>query len=192
MKLSPSWQAASCAATQELHSILWNPKVHYRVYTISRSVLILSQINPVHTTPSYLRSILISTHLRLGLPSGLFPSSFPTNILHAFLFSQIRATCLAHRILFDFTNLTILGEKYKLWSSSLCSFLQPPVTSSLFGPNILLNTLFSDTLSLCSSLNVRRQVPHPYRTTGKIIVLHILIFTSLDSRREDKSFWPEW
>jgi hypothetical protein len=37
--------------------------------------------------------------------------------------------------------------------SSLCRFLQPPVTSSLFGPNILLNILFSNTLSLSSSLN---------------------------------------
>jgi hypothetical protein len=27
------------------------------------------------------------THLRLGLPSDLFPSSFPTNSLYAFLFS---------------------------------------------------------------------------------------------------------
>jgi hypothetical protein len=27
----------------------------------------------------------LSTHLRLGLPSGLFPSGFPTIILHAFL-----------------------------------------------------------------------------------------------------------
>jgi hypothetical protein len=35
---------------------------------------------------------------------------------------------------------------------------------------ILLNTLFSNTLSLCSSLNIRDQVSHPYRTTGKIIV----------------------
>jgi polysaccharide pyruvyl transferase WcaK-like protein len=35
---------------------------------------------------------------------------------------------------------------------------------------MLLNTLFSNTLSLCSPLNVRDQVSHPYRTTGKIIV----------------------
>jgi hypothetical protein len=52
---------------------------------------------------------------------------------------------------------------------SLFSFLKPPVISSLFGLNILLNTLFSNTLSLFPSLNVRDQVSHPYRTTGKII-----------------------
>jgi hypothetical protein len=28
MELSTSWKAANCAATQELHNILWNPKVH--------------------------------------------------------------------------------------------------------------------------------------------------------------------
>jgi hypothetical protein len=74
----------------------------------------------------------------------------------------------------------------------LIIFFQPPVTSSLFGPNILLSTLFSNTPSLYSSLNVRDQVPHPYRTTGKITVLYIIIFTFLDKRGEDEKFWTEW
>jgi hypothetical protein len=40
-----------------------------------------------------------------------------------------------------------------LLSSPSCTVFQPPVTSSLLGPNILLNTLFLNSLSLCSSLN---------------------------------------
>jgi hypothetical protein len=36
------------------------------------------------------------------------------------------------------------------------------------------------------------QVSHSYRTTGKIIILYIIIFMFLDSRREDKGFWTEW
>jgi hypothetical protein len=48
-------------------NILWNPKVQQHVHKSPPLVPILSQINPLHTIPSYLRSILISsTHLHLG------------------------------------------------------------------------------------------------------------------------------
>jgi hypothetical protein len=79
--------------------------------------------------------------------------------------------------------LIALGERYESCSYSLCSFLHPHITSSLFGPNIILSTLFSNTLSLCSSLNVRDHVSHPYRSTGRITVFYILTFTFFDSRR---------
>jgi len=70
-------------------------------------------------------------------------------------------------------------------------FLYSPVTSSLLDPNILLNTIFSNTLSLRSSRNVSDQVSHPYKTTGTIIGLNILIFKFLDSKPEDKRFYTE-
>jgi hypothetical protein len=57
MELSPSREAANCAATQELPSVLWNPKVHYRVHKSPPLVPTLSQIDPMPTIPSYLSKI---------------------------------------------------------------------------------------------------------------------------------------
>ena len=86
--------------------------------------LSLSWASPNQSTyphPTSWRSILIlSTHLRLGLPSGLFRSGFPTKNLYTPLSSPIRATCPVHLILLDFITRTILGEEYKSFSSSLC------------------------------------------------------------------------
>ena len=91
-------------------------------------------------------TLILSSHLRLGIPSGLFPSHFPTKILHTPLFSTIRATCSVH--LLYFITRTVLGEQYRSLSSSLRSFRHYPGTSSLLGPNILLNIRFSNTITI--------------------------------------------
>jgi hypothetical protein len=69
----------------------------------------------------------LSTHLCLGLPDGLFPSGFPTNILHTFLWAY---SCYMPSpfILIDLIIRIIFGEEYTSCNSSLCSFLQSPVT----------------------------------------------------------------
>ena len=74
-----------------------------------------NQPNLPSLIPISSRSILIlSSHLRLGLPKGLFPVGLPVKILKALLLSSILATCSANLKLLDLINLTIIGERYKL------------------------------------------------------------------------------
>jgi len=139
-------------------------------------------------------------------PSELIPSYFPK------IHSNVILTSTPRSLPFEFSNQNFVCISYPPphvlhvppshsprfdhtnnipWNFSLCSLLQPPATSSLLGLNIPLSALFSKTLNLRSSLSVRDQVSHLYKTR-KTIFFNILIIKFWETTWENKICFTEW
>ena len=100
-------------------------KIHYHAH-------VLSCVIPVHILPSSFftfSSNMSSSHLILGLQSGLFPSGFPTKTPNLFVFCHTHATYPTHLICNLFI-LTMSGSSTN-HKAPHYEFLHPPVPSSL-------------------------------------------------------------
>jgi hypothetical protein len=94
-------------------------------------------------TPRLISIVITSYHLRLILPTVLFPSGFPTKTVTV-RFHSCYMPCPSHPPCLDYSNCITSYENPHY------AFFLNLITSSLFGQIILLGTLFANTLNLCS------------------------------------------
>jgi hypothetical protein len=116
-----------------------------------------SSSSPPHST-SLRSSLILCSHLCLGLPSGLFPSGFPTKTPYTSHISPIRNTCPAYHIILDLITRTILGEWYCSLSSSLCSCILSTGKMDTPSPVLIANCITS------SEYNTATQVQYSVLT----------------------------
>ena len=105
----------------------------------------IQSMSPSHFQKTHFNSILPSVH---GSSKWFFPSGFPTKILHTPPLSPYVLHAPSPIILLDSVTQIVFDGEYRPLSSSLCSFLHSPVTSSYLGPNILLSSPILKALSL--------------------------------------------
>ncbi len=98
MQQSPSWEANQFSASQKFPAF-YGTRRFITAFTSAHhlSLSLASSIQSITPNSTFWRSILLlSSHLRLDLPSGLFPSGFDTKTLYTPLISPIRATGPTH------------------------------------------------------------------------------------------------
>lgn len=102
----------------------------------------------IHLSPfqyiSLLFILILSSHLRIRVPSSHLRTNFPIVIPRAFYLRPlpVRTTCAAHRNLSHFTTLTMLNGPYKSQTSPSLRNIEN--STSTFCPYIFLSTWCSN------------------------------------------------
>jgi len=99
VEYSPSREANSPLASQEIPRLSWNPMVHYHVHRSPQLVPVLSQMSQVYTLKS------CSSKTSFNIIFHVCPTGFPAKM---FMLSAFQS-CMSHpSLLLDFITLLIL------------------------------------------------------------------------------------
>jgi len=154
MQYSPSWEANVSSLDQKFFASCGI--VFAKIRHLHLPWVRLFQFTPPHPV------LMLSSHLGLVLSRVFFPLCSPAMTLYAIYFPYV--TCLIFSSIIWSPTHYLARSGLQIKSPPLITKSLPgPVASSLWGPNIFLDTVFSNTLSLCSPLTVWSQVSHPYK-----------------------------
>jgi hypothetical protein len=124
----PSRQSVICPATRHILAfyrtqrfiIMFTRAIHWPVFWHVNKVLVLPFCKTYFSV--------------IFRPMPVLSFRLYSTFLWKLLFSPMRSTCPAHLVKLDLITFIVSGQEYKLWCSSLCSFLQSPIMSVFLGP----------------------------------------------------------
>ena len=146
--------------------------------------------NPVHSLSSYF--IMVSFNVRfyscLDLPGGPFPSGLHTKnsvcICPPPPRKMYHVPPISWTSIWSSLYLALSTTRHNIHYAILCHIF---FATSFLGSQIFFSTLFSKTLSLCSSRQGEERSFTPAQTTGKILVLFVFNFCFYTTNGKVKS-----
>ena len=158
MGQSPPREPNMFSASQEISRILWNAKVLYHIHKCPPFVNILSQMSPVHASPSHSLNIHFNIILPCTSRSSKFSFSRRTSDQNYVWTSPVSNTCHIPRL----SHSSWFGHPNNIWwgvqtitciTAPYVVFYTPPLPLPLRS-SIFLGTLLLNNISLCFSLIV--------------------------------------
>jgi hypothetical protein len=151
-------------------------RVHCHILKSPPLILFPIPISPVHATHCVTLEFIwvLYSCVCLRRQSGIFSSEFIISSDISYICSMLHVPPFLNFVIW-----IVFGVQCKLWFPMLCNALYPfCIPSPSLRPKYY--------------LQLKDQVSHSYKTSGRIIVLYILVFVFLDSRQEDHRLWTRW
>jgi len=180
----------SYSTSREIPGILLNQMNHHGIYKSSSPAPALSQINPhTNSQPISLRyTVIVSSILRLVLPSSLIPLYFSNKTQYAPLVFPIGSTCPAHLVI-SFDHRTVFDTRVPIMNplvGSVLSQINPVHNSPVYLLKIHFNIIHNQLrIALPSNLRCFLLCMH-FSSIRATFAAHLITLVSIARKTSDK------